>query len=47
VLFEAEIVGLDRAGGLDVKRVVEENGPEHEALGIDIRRKTFLRGIGH
>jgi len=47
MLFEAEVVGLERTGGLDVEGVVEEDGPEHEALGIDVRRKTFLRGIGH
>jgi hypothetical protein len=47
MFFEAEVVGLERAGGLDVKGVVEEDGPEHEALGIDIGRKTFLGGIAH
>ena len=45
VLFQAEVVGLERAGGLDVEAVVEQNGAEHEALGIDIGGKTLLDGI--
>ena len=37
VLFEAEIVGLERSGGLNVEAVVQQNGAEHESLGVDIR----------
>ena len=38
VLFQAEIVGLQLAGGLYIKAVVEQDGPEHEALGVDSTR---------
>ena len=36
VLLQAEVVGLERAGGLDVEAVVQQNGAEHEALGVHI-----------
>ena len=45
VLLQAEIVGLERAGGLDVEAVVQQNGAEHEALGVDIRGQTFFGGV--
>ena len=35
MLFQAEVVGFERAGRLHVKGVVEQDGAEHEALGID------------
>ena len=42
VLLQAEVVGLERAGGLDVEAVVEQDGAEHEALGVDIGGQSFL-----
>ncbi len=41
VLLQAEVVGFERSGGLDIQAVVEQDGAEHEALGIDVRGKTF------
>ena len=38
VLFQAEIAALQSAGRLDVETVVQQNGTEHEPLGVDIRR---------
>ena len=45
VLFEAEVVGFERAGRLDVEAVVQQDGAEHEALGIDIGGETFFGGV--
>ena len=45
VLLQAEVVGFQRAGGLDVEAVVEQDGAEHEALGIDIGGKTLFHGV--
>ena len=42
---QAEVVGLERAGGLDEEAVVEQDGAEHEALGVDIGGETFLDGV--
>ena len=38
MLFQAEVVGLQLTGGLYIKAVVEQDGPEHEALGVDSTR---------
>jgi hypothetical protein len=38
VFLKAEIAGLERAGGLDVEAVVEQDRTEHESLGVDIGR---------
>ena len=43
VLFQAEVVGLERAGHLKIDGVVQQNRAEHEALGIDIGGQTFLK----
>ena len=37
VLLQAEIVDFERAGRLYVETVVQQNGTEHEPLGVDIR----------
>jgi hypothetical protein len=46
VLLEAEVFGFERAGYLDVERVVHEDGAEDEAFGIEIGGKsTFERNV--
>jgi len=42
VALKAEVVGLERAGGLDVQNVVEQNRAEHESLGVYIGGKTLF-----
>ena len=46
MLLQAEVVGLEGAGGLDVQTVVEQNRPEHESLGIHVGGKTFFGHVG-
>ena len=46
MLLQAEVVGLQRAGGLDVQSVVEQDGAEHEPLGVYISGKALVGGIG-
>ena len=47
VLFQAEVVGFERAGYLDVERVVHQNGAQDEAFGVEIgRESTFERDVG-
>ena len=45
MLLQAEVVGLEGARGLDVEAVVQQDGAEHEALGVDIGRETFLNRV--
>ena len=45
VLLQAEIVGLQGAGGLDVEAVVEQDGAEHEAFGVHVGGKAFFDGV--
>jgi hypothetical protein len=45
MFFEAEVFGLEGAGGLDVEGVVEEDGAEHETLGVDVGGEAFLDGV--
>ena len=46
VLLQAEVVGLEGAGGLDVETVVEQDRAEHESLGIHVGGKTFFGHVG-
>ena len=45
VFLQAEVVGLERSGGLDVKRVVQQDRAEHEPLGIEIGRQALFGDI--
>ncbi len=45
VLLQAEIVDLERAGRLYVEAVLQQNGAEHEALGVYIRGQAFLGSV--
>src|ERR1019366_6852312 len=45
MLLQAEVLGFESAGGLDVESVVEEDGAEHEALGVYVGRKSLLGGV--
>ena len=40
--FQAEVVGLERAGGLDIVGIVHEDGAEDETLRVQIRGKAFF-----
>ena len=46
VFFEAEIVGLEFTGGLYIKAIVEQDGAEHETLGIDVAGQALIEGYG-
>ncbi len=46
VLLQAEIVGFERAGGLNVEAVVEQDGAENESLGVGIGGKTLFDCVG-
>ncbi len=46
VLLQAEVFGFERAGYLDVERVVHEDGAEDEAFGVEIGgESTFERDV--
>ena len=47
MFFEAEVAGFERAGSLDVEGIVEQDGAEHEALGVDVGREALFGGVGH
>jgi hypothetical protein len=38
--------GLQLAGGLYIEAVVEHDGPEHEALGVEIAGQALIEGYG-
>ena len=42
VLFEAEVLGLDAARGLQVDRIVQQDRTEHEPLGVQVRRESLF-----
>ena len=43
VLFQAEVVGFERAGHLDVERVVHQDGAQDEAFGVQIGGKSLFK----
>src|SRR5690348_2676725 len=47
VLFQAEVVGIQRAGYLDIQRIVHQNRAKDKALGVEINRESFFqRDVG-
>ncbi len=44
VLLQAEVFGFERAGDLDIERVVHQDGAEDETLGVEIYRQTSFEG---
>ena len=47
MFFEAEVVGFERAGSLDVEGIVEQDGAEHEALGVDVGGEALFGKVAH
>ena len=46
MLLQAEVFGLQRAGHLDVERVVHQDGAQDEAFGVEIGGKpAFQRDV--
>ncbi len=46
MLLQAEVVGFERAGDLDVERVVHQDRAQDEALGVEIGRESaFERDV--
>ena len=46
MLLQAEVFGFERAGYLDVERVVHEDGAQDETFGVEIGgESTFERDV--
>ena len=44
MLLQAEVVGFERAGYLDIERVVHEDGAKDEAFGVEVSGESTFEG---